>query len=235
MKHRLLICTTCLAAIQPDRISPHLKQHAKSLPAIEHDILRGLFSYFNIRTDMPANQENGIAPIEGISVVKGYICSMCSCVFPNPDQLRSHAKSNHPTGVLEAHAIQNSFPAQRIRTGRNVRYFVVKPKEKAAELNSLDLATEALSDLLKPAAIRDSVSASADIRNVCPWLRYTHWQDLLDGRNIAEVRRSVAYPSEDEFPGIAQAIFAVFLKASEYFNGTSDLILQHINSPDENQ
>jgi len=203
---------------------------------IEHDTFRRLFSYFNIRLDLPATRGNDIAPIEGLSIVTGFVCSICSSVYPTTDQLKRHARKNHPGGVLKAEATLNSFPAQRIRTGKSVTYFVVTPKKpKIAEPNAVDLAMEALSDLLNPAAIRNSVSASADIRNVCPWLRYAHWQDLLDGRNIAEVRSSVAYPSEDEFPGLAQAIFAVFLKASEYFNGTSDLILQHINSPDENQ
>jgi hypothetical protein len=201
----------------------------------EHNVLRTLIAYFDIQTNIPTTPENDAAPIEGMSLLTGFVCSICSSVFPDTDQLRKHAKAKHPTSVLDPKATHNSVPVQRFRTGKNVKYFVVRLREKAQERDAVDQAIRSLADLLRPAAVHDTVTASADVRNICPWLRHVRWQDLVDGQNIADVRRLVAYPSEDEFPGLAEAVKAVFLKASKYFTKTPDLILQHINSPDENQ
>ena len=231
LEHRLLICLSCRVAFAPEKIGPHSSHtHGKTIPMIEHQLLRQLFSYFRIRSDMPTFDKI-ITPIEGLSIHSGVVCSVCASIQPSSDQLRKHINTTHP-GIPAA--TSDSVSVQRFWIGKRVRYFVVEHQKQRMELDAVDLAIEGLSHLSKP-VVDKSHTTSTDVRNVCPWLRHARWQDLVAGKSITDVRQSVAYPSENEFPGLAQAVTSVFFKASEYIDKTPELILQLINSPDEHQ
>jgi len=221
-------------AILPDRIFSHLlDRHKQKIPDYEQGILCQLFSYFNILSDMPTLKGDKNTPIQGMTAYDGFAYSTCSRVFPNTDQLRKHAKADHPENTLTLR--YNSKPAQRFKTGKTVHYFLVAPQENVHEPDSVDAILMCLTNLLEPNSAQTSILTATDIRSVCPRLRHIRWQDVVNGRSFGDIRQVVAYPSDEEFPGLPHAIFAVFQKASEFFDMTPEWILQHIHSPDENQ
>ena len=153
-------------------------------------------------------------------------------MFPNTNQLRKHAKADHPENAFTLRF--KSKPAQRFKTGKTVHYFLVEPQENAHTPDSVDAILMGLTNLLEPNNTQTSILTATDIRAVCPWLRHIRWQDVVNGRSFGEIRQVVAYPSDGEFPGLPHAVFAVFQKASEFFDMTPERILQHIHSSDEN-
>jgi hypothetical protein len=73
---------------------------------------------------------------------------------------------------------------------------------------------------------------TTDHRSISPWLLTTRWHEHIEGYQIKELIDLIAFPNENEFPGLKTAVIRYFQAATNLLPSLSELTLQILNSED---
>ena len=71
-----------------------------------------------------------------------------------------------------------------------------------------------------------------DHRSISPWLLTTRWHEHIEGYQVNELINLIAFPKENEFPGLKTVVIQYFQEATNLLPSLSELTLQILNSAD---
>jgi hypothetical protein len=73
---------------------------------------------------------------------------------------------------------------------------------------------------------------TTDHRSISPWLLTTRWHQHIEGYQINELINLIAFPNQNEFPGLKTVVIRYFQDATNLLTSLSELTLQILNSED---
>jgi hypothetical protein len=114
---------------------------------------------------------------------------------------------------------------------RLIRIFV--SQSVPIKFSTEDILAQA-EDIMEAVTAQQAQSAKAlskDPREFCPWLRRIHWQDIVQGKHIETLMALVEQPRSDELGSLSEGVKHLLCSALPLFASTSELILQHLNTP----
>ncbi|KAF8146180.1 hypothetical protein K438DRAFT_1781334 [Mycena galopus ATCC 62051] len=95
-------------------------------------------------------------------------------------------------------------------------------------------STPSLAMQIAAADLDTSAPVAANARLVSPFLNRTKWHEIREPFNehLPELVELASFPSETEFPLLADVVRTYFRKADALFEHTEELVLQHLNTHD---
>ena len=222
MVHRLTICLSCSYAVLPSQLKGHFQVCRQGLLSKrEEDAITTVLESLDVNLTTLATKKEGV--VNGINWTTGYSCTSCSAAFAIYSNIVSHYKDKHLT--LPAPSQEDcSTTIQRLQNNNRSPWFAIQLPDPDAPIED---ALGDLRNLLQPSP---PDSSNHDPRNVCPWLRFSRWHELVEGKEIKDLRKLVESPKDGELSGLSSAILGMFQKATDWMDKTSDLTLQRINT-----
>jgi len=226
-QHKLLICLSCSVAIIPLQLRGHLsKQHKMRLLKNDESPISNLLSISQVNTSaMPELPLSIAQAIDGLPIIKGHPCPIvgCSNIRFTHESLKAHMRKDHK-GAASYPANTDTCSVQVIKRGFQPKVIRVPEEKPAARFTEEDILSQVKEAMVAPPA--PSLEPSDDPRSFCPWLRHIRWQDLVMGKDIAEMMALVAHPKSEEFPKLQDSFLHLLRSGTPLFNATSELILK---------
>ena len=213
-EYKLLICLSCKLAILPSQLKTHLSsQHSIRLPVRDQSPIADLLSIAQVHPsiipELPSSVDEAI---DGLSTTDGYLCPICSNICFTHESLKTHMRQKHKGDPYPSKT--DTVSIQQIKKGiQNRMIRVEKKKEESVgrftEDNILSQVERAIA-----ASPAESLAPSDDPRNFCLWLRHIRWQDLIEGKDVAEMMALVAHPKPEEFPRLHESFLKLLQSGS---------------------
>ncbi|KAF8062577.1 hypothetical protein FPV67DRAFT_1421983, partial [Lyophyllum atratum] len=224
-----LICLSCRVALSSVQVISHFGEcHVKSGVRLDHTKLREAVTEMMINAKLPEMPSQPILELQGLALHDGMACAICDKVYGKKSTISKHHRLHHPDDPFPKE--WKSVKAQQLNKSQYKSYFRVNPRTRPA--TSPD---EEIIAALRQKQIELDGTASVnrlDLRLVSPWLKSTHWLDLVEGKSVPALLALVAPATEEELPGLVPAVHCLFAKAEEHFDLLPELVLQRLNSPD---
>lgn len=206
-----------------------MRNHGKTIPADQKGIIEGHLTLLGIPPELPIPYTTVVAQIDGLRTHDALYCPDCPSTFLAEDSLKKHRREQHQH--IRPRKPVTKGPAQRFNNGAGVyrtffRVHVPPPPE------DIDRKKPVYDILQEIEAGQKSLVPETDVRNVTPWLRVTKWHEYFKGIDTQSLRAMVEHPTTSEFPDLAHSVLYLFVKASDYIENTTTLVLEKLNSPD---
>lgn len=226
----LFICLACQTAHHAGNICEHMKRnHSESPWSIHKASLLEIAEAADIGTTYPTitKSRKPHYVYSGILVSQSSGCPHCYYAACHKVVLQ-HMKQVHPE---EGGGPEDNIFTQVIAQGTTGhRYIRVKHRTQPTQTSVINPMLNDF-ETFDWKAFTDNDS-SVNARMVSPWLMHTGWHKHILGKNVKSLCQWVAYPKEDMFSSLHEAIATYFNKATALIDVTDTLVLQILNSPD---
>ncbi|KAF8549215.1 hypothetical protein OG21DRAFT_1500556 [Imleria badia] len=229
--HGLIICLECSEALDYRHIRAHVITH--SLPYPSDEQLAVILRDLNIGDSPSLSPFQVIAPIAGLQVVDGLVCTFDSCGFPlgSKSSLQRHHQESHPAAPLS----YESCKIHRIFAFRGHQLVVrVDPSLAVQRLHGT------LADYLSVICPTENVSTrlldpSDDPRKTTSFLHSARWLDVIRGHPLDRLLSLVAIPSGvDMLCPVVEEINTMFTCMWDIVDTMEVLPRRHIHTPKGN-
>ncbi|KAJ3876301.1 hypothetical protein F5051DRAFT_429861 [Lentinula edodes] len=227
--YRLCICTECNKPVQFNHMHQHQWQtHYKGLNLPSELRLPSKTVLLSLLVAVGADRPQevpceGIPSIQGIETVLGYRCLNTGCggaVFGNSRSLRRHHADAHPD-VEVGYRQSIRVPCQPLSVFRkNLRYVEIIPDPEFKSLALLAIEQSASTcNLLENSEVFNVASNEREKNAV---FAQSRWDELLEGVNIAALRKTISTPDLQAFTSFRRLRSV----AREYYEEVSKSIPQ---------
>ncbi|KAF9523200.1 hypothetical protein CPB83DRAFT_899016 [Crepidotus variabilis] len=226
VQHKFILCVSCSFAVLSGFLQGHLKQCANyGMRQRDQEVFTATLSAFQLPAELPEFKAKSQPRLPGMEVKEGYACPDCHYASMLWDTLVRHRRKNHQSEATIT-LKQSKVSIQRLQNNNNSRWFVV------SDPPTISPALDILSSLKSLTDPQPPKKRTSDPRNICPWLRTTKWDDLIQGKDISAVLALVAPPTKDDYPDLGEAVLIMFDLFGEALQMISDLNLQRVNTED---
>ncbi|KAG6819759.1 hypothetical protein H0H93_008917 [Arthromyces matolae] len=205
-----LICIDCKIVLAPDNIYGHLHNTHKDISGgANKKKLQTIVGGLDLASSIPVMSLDPVPEILGLDVVQ-------------------HYQKHHP-GLTMPKSLP-LVPAQRLDNRFSSTWFPVIPALTQGPTDTVKIVGElrAAQELLQTRP----TGRTLDPRLESPWLKSTHWRDLIAGQQVSELIAFASLPGKDEFPRLAECLKELMLASSNLLDVVPELTLQHLNTPD---
>ena len=236
MEFRFLVCQLCQEAIPTKETRSHLRnKHAELSSVFDKPCFDGIVKDLTIVSKLPTDISGPRNPVHGLAIHTAIACGLCSSVFTKPAVMQKHYRNVHQN--VKVPTSWRSCKAQCLKLkglGQYQTFWEISTSEGEPRKSSRAIMVEkTMKELEKE---QDTIQASGNHRLVSPWLLTTRWHEYVADFDIPakELCRRVALPRPDEedYRTLMDVVEVYFREAEALIDGTDELVLQRLNSPD---
>ena len=226
-----LCCESCKVALVPAHVDSHVKNfHGCSCICISNDLLVEACQRLGASSELPCMKGPEIKrQYAGLKLYEGIGCTLCQHACLSHESMRKHFQQHH-----HKHRLTKNWPqalVQQLDKQTSKSFFRVEPWNKPEAMpNSIYLRN--LEESLEADRTKKGWEGQANTRQISPWLLTTQWHMHFAGHDPAELKRLVAIPKKDEFPGLQDVVANLFESGLEMIDNCPELVLQKLNTPD---
>lgn len=226
--HGLVICLECAQAPDPRYIRSHVVAHNLPFPSDEE--MEAILRDLDIHDSPSLTSFDEIAPIAGLSVVDGFVCTLDSCglAVGSKSSLQRHYQDSHMSSLL-------SYEPCKIH-----RIFAFKGEQLVVRVDpalAVQRSYGSLADYLSVMCPKDNqlapvLNPSEDPRKTTGFLFSARWLEVVRGHPLDELLSLVAMPSGvDVLCPVAEGINSMFLDMWNMVDAMEVLPRRHIHTP----
>lgn len=226
--HGLVICLECAQAPHPRYIRSHVLAHNLPFPSDEE--MDGILRDLDIHDSPSLTPFDEIAPIAGLSVTDGFVCTHESCglAVGSKSSLHRHYQDSHISSLL-------SYEPCKIH-----RIFAFRGEQLVVRVDpslAVQRSYGSLADYLSVMCPKDNLLApvlnpSEDPRKTTGFLFSVRWLEVVRGHPLDELLSLVAMPlGVDVLYPVAEGINSMFLDMWNMVDAMEVLPRRHIHTP----
>ncbi|KAI0767861.1 hypothetical protein C8Q74DRAFT_1219603 [Fomes fomentarius] len=189
---KAFICLACQAVVLPSHIQGHLSQQHKGFKArIDMQVIDQAVATEGICEDWPAIPAAMPLQFQGLSLLTGYECPVCTVIHPGFKSLQNHARQSHSV-TLPSNGRYQICDCQQLSKHPAARSWFPVHRYAPPPVTSFSPYLSTLREQLDiPAVIPFS---EVDHRQVNPWQATTRWGEWVATQDPALLMQLVEYP-----------------------------------------
>ncbi|KAI0753879.1 hypothetical protein C8Q74DRAFT_1222390, partial [Fomes fomentarius] len=189
---KAFICLACQAVVLPSHIQGHLSQQHKGFKArIDMQVIDQAVATEGICEDWPAIPAATPLQFQGLSLLTGYECPVCTVIHPGFKSLQNHARQSHSV-TLPSNGCYQICDCQQLSKHPAARSWFPVHRYAPPPVTSFSPYLSTLREQLDiPAVIPFS---EVDHRQVNPWQATTRWGEWVATQDPALLMQLVEYP-----------------------------------------
>lgn len=226
-----LICTSCQIALVLAHVQAHFRGvHSQAGIHVDVGKLFEACSLFCLVSELPTIGLGPIEEVEGLAVQESLVCSICSALHTVEGKMRRHHSKHHPT--LPRPTSWKKVKVQRLNNGAAKSWFQILPQKVYTLAEDERIVEDCRKVVQEMWDMQEDKDKDTDARVVNSWLRSTRWHEYVKPYRTEDLRRLVAAPSPEEFPGLKPAVLELLSLAMEALKQIPELVLERLNTPD---
>lgn len=216
-----------MITLSPSGMVTHLKSHKAhqdTIPAFDEDKYKKAVAECDIFAELPQPPAKPIEPIYGLPLSSAFVCNICSTYITEAKNMVFHIRHSH-----KDHSLSDYIPCtvQKMNNSTRNKLFPVIVPAPLPPPDDDTIFGEASRFLnTKPALFPQAT----DNRNISSFNYLSKFYRETNKYAYEELRSFVIMPTEEEFPGLNDAVVVFIHACEDLINDSPDLVCRMLNS-----